>query len=172
MTASSSSFNTRSERTEVVNGTENTTNVILNFLYNAEAKMDICADSIWPSVAMGIDVFKNALGEVSNRRVKSKFVTEIIKDNLSYCKELMKVGELFHLDGIKGNFAVSEKKYIASATLQEATLLQQVIYSNVKEIVEQQHYVFDSFWNRAIPAEMRIKQIEEELRIQESYRFH
>ena len=84
----------------------------------------------------------------------------------------MKVGELFHLDGIKGNFAVSEKEYIASATLQEATLLQQVIYSNVKEIVEQQHYVFDSFWNRAIPAEMRIKQIEEELRIQESYRFH
>jgi CheY-like chemotaxis protein len=52
MTASSSSFNTRSERTEVVYGTENTTNVILNFLYNAEAKMDICADSIWPSVAM------------------------------------------------------------------------------------------------------------------------
>jgi hypothetical protein len=40
MTASSSSFNTRSERTEVVYGTENTTNVILNFLYNAEAKMD------------------------------------------------------------------------------------------------------------------------------------
>ena len=39
--------------------------------------------------------------------------------------------------------------------------MQQVIYSNVKEIVEQQHYVFDSFWNRAIPAEMRIKQIEE-----------
>ena len=37
-----------------------------------------------------------------------------------------------------------------------------IIYSNVKEIVEhQQQYVFDSFWSRAIPAERRIREIEE-----------
>jgi len=29
------------------------------------------------------------------------------------------------------------------------------IYSNVKDIVEQQKYVFESFWNKAIPAERR-----------------
>jgi two-component system, OmpR family, sensor histidine kinase VicK len=45
--------------------------------------------------------------------------------------------------------------------LQEAKLLQQVIYSNVKEVLEQQQYVFDSFWNRSSPAELRIKEIEE-----------
>jgi hypothetical protein len=39
--------------------------------------------------------------------------------------------------------------------------IQQVIYSNVKDIIEQQKYVFDSFWNKAIPAEHRIKEIEE-----------
>ncbi|MDQ6863289.1 MAG: ATP-binding protein [Thermoproteota archaeon] len=127
----------------------------------AHSVLDICADSSWPSVAIGIDVYRNALRDVSIRGVKLKFVTEITKDNLSYCKEVMKVGELRHLDGVEGNFAVSEKEYTASATLQEATLLQQVIYSNVKEIVEQQQYVFGSFWNRAIPAEMRIKQIEQ-----------
>jgi two-component system sensor histidine kinase VicK len=155
-------------RTEVVNTPENTTKAVIEFLKEAHNMLCICADTSWPSVAMGIGVFKNALGEVSNRRVNSRFVTEITKDNLSYCKELMKVGELFHLDGIKGNFAISEKEYIASATLQEATLLQQVIYSNVKEIVEQQQYVFDSFWNRAIPAEMRIKQIEEGITLGET----
>jgi hypothetical protein len=32
---------------------------------------------------------------------------------------LIKIGELHHLDGIKGNFAVSEKEYIAPATMQE-----------------------------------------------------
>jgi two-component system sensor histidine kinase VicK len=73
----------------------------------------------------------------------------------------MKVGELRHLDGIKGNFAISEHEYIASATLQEAKLLQQVIYSNVREVLEQQQYVFDSFWNRSSSAELRIKEIEE-----------
>jgi signal transduction histidine kinase len=73
----------------------------------------------------------------------------------------MKIGELRHLDGIKGNFAVSEKEYMASATLLEASLLQQVIYSNVNELLEQQQNVFDSFWSRSVPAEQKVKEIEE-----------
>jgi two-component system, OmpR family, sensor histidine kinase VicK len=73
----------------------------------------------------------------------------------------MIIDELRHLDGIKGNFAVSEKEYMASATMQEASLLQQVIYSNVNGLLEQQQYVFDSFWSRSVPAEQKIKEIEE-----------
>ncbi len=157
----SPSSSTKSERTEVLYGTENTTNTILNFLYNSKTKMDICADSTWPSVAMGIDVFRNALIDINKRGIGSRYITTITKGNLSYCKEALKIGELRHLDGIKGNFAVSEKEYIASATMQEASLLQQVIYSNVKEVLEQQQYVFDSFWNKSVSAEQKIKEIEE-----------
>ena len=128
---------------------------------DVDTKLDICADSTWPSVAMGIDVFRNALIDIKKRRITRRYITTITKNNLSYCKEVMKNGELRHLDGIRGNFAVSEREYLASATLQEAKLLQQVIYSNVKEVLEQQQYVFDSFWNRSSPAELRIKEIEE-----------
>jgi two-component system, OmpR family, sensor histidine kinase VicK len=159
--SSSSSSNANTERTEVLYGTENTTSAILEFLSNVDTKMDICADSTWPSVAMGIDVFRNALIDIKKRGIRPRYITTITKDNLSYCKEAMKIGELHHLDGIKGNFAVSENEYMASATLQEAKLLQQVIYSNVKEVLEQQQYVFDSFWNRSVPAEQKIKEIEE-----------
>ena len=73
----------------------------------------------------------------------------------------MKIGELRHLDDIKGNFSIGEKEYMASATMQEASPLQQVIYSNVKEVLEQQQYVFDSLWNKSVPAEQKIKEIEE-----------
>ena len=73
----------------------------------------------------------------------------------------MQISELRHLDGIKGNFALSEKAYTASATLQEASLLQQVIYSNVRAILDQQRYVFETLWNKAIPAEQRLREIEE-----------
>jgi two-component system sensor histidine kinase VicK len=144
----------------VLHGPENTTRAILEFLSKAHSTLDICADSSWPSVAMGVDVYGKALRDASVRGVKLKVVTEITKDNLSYCKEVMKIGELRHLDGNKGNFGVSEKEYTAAATLEEATLLQQVIYSNVKEIVEQQQYLFEGFWNRAIPAEQKIREIE------------
>ena len=150
-----------SERTQVLYGPENTTSAILKFLMDVDTKLDICADSTWPSVAMGIDVFRNALIDIKKRRIMRRYITTITKNNLSYCKEVMKIGELRHLDGIRGNFAVSEREYLASATLQEAKLLQQVIYSNVKEVLEQQQYVFDSFWNRSSPAELRIKEIEE-----------
>ena len=39
--------------------------------------------------------------------------------------------------------------------------VQQLIYSNVKDLVQQQKYVFETFWSKAIPAEQRIKEIEE-----------
>jgi two-component system, OmpR family, sensor histidine kinase VicK len=158
--SSSASSNANSERTEILYGTENTTSAILEFLSDADSKLDVCADSTWPSVAMGIDVFRNALIDVKKRGIRPRYITTITKDNLSYCKEATKIGELRHLDGIKGNFAVSENEYMASATLQESKLLQQVIYSNVKEVLEQQQYVFDSFWNRYVPAEQKIKEIE------------
>jgi two-component system, OmpR family, sensor histidine kinase VicK len=95
--------------------------------------------------------------------LRTRLVTEITKDNISHCKELLTIiGELRHLDGIKGTFYLSERQYLAPAKLHEkgkpAAL---IIYSNVKEIVEHQQYVFDSFWSRALPAEERIRQIEE-----------
>src|SRR5690242_4637084 len=37
----------------------------------------------------------------------------------------------------------------------------QIIYSNVKEIVEQQKYLFETLWNKAVPAEQKIREIEE-----------
>jgi signal transduction histidine kinase len=49
---------------------------------------------------------------------------------------------------------------VASTRLYKAEPIQQLIYSNVKEIVEQQQYIFDSFWNKAIPSEQKIREIE------------
>ena len=61
----------------------------------------------------------------------------------------------------KGGMAVSETEYIATAHLQEAKPAQHLIYSNAKEIVEQQQLVFESLWRKSIPATQKIKEIEE-----------
>jgi two-component system, OmpR family, sensor histidine kinase VicK len=150
-----------SEKTEVLYGFDKTTEAIMKFLNSAEVSMNICADYTWPSVAMGVEVFKKGLYELKTRNVHSRFITDITKDNIEYCKELMQISELRHLEGIKGNFALSEKGYTASATLQEASLLQQVIYSNVRALLDQQQYVFETLWNKAKPAERKIRGIEE-----------
>jgi len=57
---------------------------------------------------------------------------------------------------------ISEREYLAPTTSHEkGQPAPIIIFSNIKELVEHQQYVFDTFWNRAIPAELRIREIEE-----------
>lgn len=71
--------------------------------------------------------------------------TEITKDIVKYCKEITKiVDELRHIDGVRGGIAINESEYMATTVLQEAKPLTQVIYSIMKEIVEQGQYIFDT----------------------------
>ena len=163
LASSSANAPSTSEKTEVIYGSDKTTKAILEFLKSAEFSMNICADHTWPSVAMGVEVYKKGLSELKARKVRFRAITDITRDNVKHCKELVQIAELRHLDGIKGNFGISEKAYSASATLREATLLQQVIYSNVKAILEQQHYVFETLWNKTISAEEKIREIEQGL---------
>lgn len=164
LASSSANAPSTSEKTEVIYGSDKTTKAILEFLKSAEFSMNICADHTWPSVAMGVEVYKKGLSELKTRKVRFRVITDITRDNVKHCKELVQIAELRHLDGIKGNFGISEKAYTASATLREATLLQQVIYSNVKAILEQQHYVFETLWNKTISAEEKIREIEQGLK--------
>jgi signal transduction histidine kinase len=57
---------------------------------------------------------------------------------------------------------ISEMEYLAPLILYEkGKIASQVIYSNAEEIVEQQQYIFDTLWRKAIPAEQKIREIEE-----------
>ncbi len=129
---------------------------------NTKEKMDIFFDSKAPSIVIEIDAYRNGYMNIRKVGGKIRAFTEITKDNIQYCKELIKiVDELRHLDGIKGGIAVSETEYMATTVLREAKPLTQVIYSNVREVVDQGQYIFDIFWYRAIPAEQKIREIEE-----------
>jgi hypothetical protein len=56
-------------------------------------------------------------------------------------------------------FIASEKEYLGSIILKEPH--QQAIYSNMIGMVEEQHHIFEGLWNRAIPIQDRITEIEE-----------
>ena len=155
------SNNNISEKTEILYGPKNVMDILLQFLSKAN-RIDSCGDYKGPSVS--IEAYKNVLVDLKTRGIKFRYITDVTKENISYCKELMEFSdEVRHLDGIKANFSVSETEYIATATLQEAKPIPQVIYSNVKDIVEQQKYVFETLWSKSIPAEQKIREIEEGL---------
>jgi phosphatidylserine/phosphatidylglycerophosphate/cardiolipin synthase-like enzyme len=135
---------------------------LVQFMYKAQVRIDICVDNSRPGLAVEIRRLKDTFIDAKRRHVKIRYITEITKDNLDYCKELISiVDELRHLDGIKGNFYVSEIEYAAPSTLHEKRKSSDMmIYSGVKEIVEHQQYIFDSFWNTSSSAERKITEIQ------------
>ncbi|MFZ0221191.1 MAG: hypothetical protein WAM42_05785 [Candidatus Nitrosopolaris sp.] len=152
---------TNAGRIEVLHGTEIIINTYLHILHNANRRWDYFADVKSLSVVpLAFEAIKKAMLEAKARATRLRFITEITKENISYTKEFMESVELRHLDGVKGNFGVSDAEYIAisttdirSASLAESksiprTTIPHAVYSNVIENIQQQQYVFEILWNR------------------------
>ena len=153
---------TRTNSTEILNGVENVMQKTVSFMSNTRQKLDVFFDHSAPSIALGVKEYRNGLMAIRRRGGTIRAFTEITKDNVKECKELITlVDELRHLEGVKGGMAVNESEYMATTVLRKSQPLSQVIYSDFREVVEQGQYIFDTLWNAAIPARVRIKEIEE-----------
>jgi two-component system, OmpR family, sensor histidine kinase VicK len=148
------------EQTEMLIGAEVTTKRMSELFSNVSKKFDGCANSTAPSIAMTI--FRDAYEDMKSRGVKIRWVTDITKDNLRDCKDLMQYAEVRHISCLNENFRVSETEFIAATTTKEGLPIPKLTYSNSKEIVGQKQYIFDILWDKAVPAEQRIKEIEQE----------
>jgi two-component system sensor histidine kinase VicK len=103
-----------------------------------------------------------------------RYIIEITKENIDYCKELMKICELRHLDNLKGNFVLYENKYSFISTnikyqidgnkKEECDNNAEVSIVNISstENVNQQQELFDTFWNNSLPADKKIRELEKE----------
>ncbi|HEY9492882.1 MAG TPA: histidine kinase dimerization/phospho-acceptor domain-containing protein, partial [Nitrososphaeraceae archaeon] len=159
----SPSSDTNRERTDVYYGTDTVLDTELQFFSKSKTRVDTCMNYTRPQLAIEIEQIKKAFIDAKNRGIKLRYITEITSENISFCRELIKiVDELRHLDGIKGNFMLSESEYLAPLILfRRGKIASQIVYSNIKEVIEHQQYVFDTLWNKSIAAGKRIKQIEE-----------
>src|SRR5215218_1731850 len=149
------------EKTEVFHGEENAMKILLQTMSNVQKEALVCADSNSAAFSMGVAPIKKGYDDFKKRGVRIRFITEIISQNVEYVKELMNYAEVRHMDTVKGNMAVSETEYIATATLEGAKSITETIYSNAKPILDQQRYFFENLWIKAIRADQRIREIEE-----------
>src|SRR5215218_1564321 len=152
------------EQIEMLIGAEVTTKRMSELFSNVSRKFDSCANSTAPSIAMTI--FRDAYKSMKSRGIKIRWVTDITKDNLTHCKDLMQYAEVRHISHLNENFRMSETEYIEATTTKEGLPIPKLIYSNSKEIIGQQQYIFETLWDKAVPAEHRIKEIEQEIESQ------
>jgi signal transduction histidine kinase len=155
------SLDANAEKTLVLYGPENAISVIKQFYSRVQDTSKLITDASGPQAIMQVKEYKEILMNLIRRGVKRQLITEVTKENLAYCKLIAGAVELRHLEGIKGNFAVSETEYMATAILHKTEPVTQVIYSNATSVVEQHRYLFDTLWSRAIPADQIIPQIEQ-----------
>jgi two-component system sensor histidine kinase VicK len=151
------------ETTKVYYGEEDAIRIFMQAIANVKEEAVICSDANSPIFSMYIEAVKKLYVAFRETGVIIRQIVEITNDNLHYCKEFMDYVELRHMDNVKGNMAVSETEYVATALLEGSMPVTQTIYSNVKAFLEQQHYFFENLWSRAIPAEQRIKELEDEI---------
>ncbi len=148
--------------TSIYRGAEAVTELRIKTLSGARSRLDICDDSVGTVALVQFQPVRNALVTAARHHgVHVRFITDIRQENLASCKELLEFVELRHLANVKGNFAVTDKEYYAFAEIKEAKIPVQAIYSQANVIVEQQQYVFDTLWDSAMPAALKIRELEQ-----------
>jgi hypothetical protein len=117
-----SSDKTDAGTTIVLHGSENVMNTIIQFLYKSNI-IDSCGDNKAPKLTIEVEEFRKLLFDLKKSDRKVRYITDITKSNIKYCKQLMDYfDEIRHIDGLRANFSVSDKEYLASGSLlQEET---------------------------------------------------
>jgi hypothetical protein len=117
----------------------------------------------------------NAIKGLKKRGISVRFVISINEGNISFCRELLKFGDVFHNDEVKGAFQIADgDNYLCYITAnegidkgeqqQQQQQQQQLFHTNTKSFVDIQQYLFNNLCDKAIPAREKIKEIERGIR--------
>ncbi len=79
------------EKTRMIYDMDTAISYGVRFLKNAQKKMDIFTDGEGPSMIINYDMYKDNYVKARSRGAKIRFITEITKHNIHYCKELIKI---------------------------------------------------------------------------------
>ena len=151
-----------SEKTEILFGPHDVLEKWKQCAFHTKEEINIYADSGSSLETLGFKNYIEILRYLKEKNIRIRYITEISKQNLQFCKLLINIiSEFRHLDGIKGAFGVTDEEFLATATLQEIKPVSHAIYSNARQLVEVQRHIFETLWNRSIPAERKLKEIEQ-----------
>ena len=115
------------EKAEMISDSKQINTTINHVICNAKKCLNICGDSTLPSFSLSEGVRK-AYHDAKSKGVKIRYITEITRDNLEDCKQILKFAEVRHLNKLVGNFVVSDKEYLGQVP--SPNFLSHLIYSD------------------------------------------
>jgi hypothetical protein len=156
----------RRAQVEIPHASENIAALPLEIISNIREKFDFCIDQNGIEVLTEDEKLWNAIKDLKNKGIKVRFVIALSDRNISFCRQLMKCGDVFHNDRVKGNYQIADRTdylcYIAEngdPTEGKQQQQLQLFHANTKSFVDVQQYLFDNLCNNSTPAKERIKEI-------------
>ncbi|HSA73782.1 MAG TPA: HAMP domain-containing sensor histidine kinase [Nitrososphaeraceae archaeon] len=126
---------------------EQTDMTLNDIVCNANKELCICGDFTLPDFIL-TETIRQTFQDSKAKGIKIRLITEITRDNLNSCKQIMKFAEVRHLEKLVGNFAINDFEYFGQ--VQGNTFASNLIYRNDRGMVEQQRHIFENLWNNAI----------------------
>jgi two-component system sensor histidine kinase VicK len=142
---------------EIPHDSKNIAGLPLDIISNIRERFDFCIDQNGVDLLTEDEKLWDAIKDLKNKGIKVRFVTALSDRNISFCRQLMKCGEVFHNDRVKGNFHIAENGDHSEGKQQQQQL--QLFHANTKSFVDVQQYLFDNLCNNSTPAKERIKEI-------------
>jgi hypothetical protein len=156
-----SSENANSEKIQVADSVENSEKLALQVISKIWESLDCYFDKKGPAAQVANERLWNAIAQLKYKGIKLRLITEITKENIAYCKTMMRYYDVRHIDSPKGSFGVADgTEYLGNIVPIEGDSTNRLIRINIKSFVETQKYLFNILWNKAIPAKEKIKEIE------------
>jgi two-component system sensor histidine kinase VicK len=161
----------RPAQIEIQHASEDIAKLPLELISNIKETFDCCIDLNEVALITENEKLWNAIKGLKNKGIRVRFVTGVNEGNISSCRQLMKCGEVFHNDKVKGNFQIADGiNYVCYIIENEGEIArkqkqeQQLFHTETKSFVDIQQYLFDNLCNNAIPAREKIKEIERGIR--------
>ncbi len=150
---------------KVLDNPNDITKGFTQLFYNAVNRLDGFGITDGSPLLLESEVIHGCIRNLRNLGKKVRYITNIENANIESCKKISEIVELRHLDNIQGGIIINDFEYLGLLESRndgpDSSPIH--IYSKNKWLAEQQKLIFDMLWEKAIPAKIRIKQIEQGL---------
>jgi two-component system, OmpR family, sensor histidine kinase VicK len=153
------------QKIKMIIGAENALIFYISHAHLIKKRMQVCYDHNMPMRLIKTAPIWSTNLELDKKGIKVRFLTDIRNENLEYCKKILqeiKHVEMRHMGGIRGNFTVHDDKemFLPFFVDKPGELLNEMLYSSQKQMVDVYVFMFDNLWNQATPAHIRIRELE------------
>jgi hypothetical protein len=153
------------QKVKIVNGAENIINLYVSCAKSLRKSIDVCYDLNGPIRIKKIAHIWTSNFEVDSKEIKVRLLTDIRNSNLEYCKKLVeeiKHIEIRHLDGVKGNFTILDKRELLITDFVDklGQRVNDALFCTQKEMTDAHIFMFENLWRQAISVDARFKELE------------